>query len=193
MKTLEERKAILEYEITKQQKKGWQIASRTDTTCQLIKEKKPEIIVVVILFLLFVIPGLLYLILMKGSITVYVEINDEGEIKYSGKDLSPYELDKLKTEYVDTVVNGRKLSPYEIEMREKAADGDKKTATVSQTSVMSQATNTLGLLTTSGIADGLKIPEEEVIKLIETNQLKGKKIGNKYFIVKEDFDAFMKK
>ena len=46
MKTFEERKAILEYEITKQQKKGWQIASRTDTTCQLIKEKKPETIVV---------------------------------------------------------------------------------------------------------------------------------------------------
>ena len=42
MKTFEERKAILEYEITKQQKKDWQIASRTDTTCQLTKEKKPE-------------------------------------------------------------------------------------------------------------------------------------------------------
>ena len=191
MKTFDERKAILDNEIIKQQKKGWQIANRTDLTCQFIMEKKPEIIVVVILFLLFVIPGLLYLILMKGSITVYVEINEEGEIKYSGKDLSPYELDKLKTEYVDTVVNGRKLSPYEIEMREKAAGGDKKT--ISQTPFMSQTTNALGLLTTSAIAEGLKISEEEVIKLITTDQLKGKKIGDKYFVRKEDFDEFMKK
>jgi excisionase family DNA binding protein len=123
-------------------------------------------------------------------VTVYIEITEEGEVKYSGKDLSPYELEQLKKEYVDTVVNGRKLSPYEIEMREKAAGGDKKT--VSQPPVMSQATNALGLLTTSAIADGLKIPEEEVIKLIESNQLKGKKIGDKYFVVKDDFDAFMK-
>jgi excisionase family DNA binding protein len=194
MKTLEERKAILEAEIIKQQKKGWLIANRTDTTCQLTKEKKPETCLIVILFLLFVIPGLLYLIITKGNVTVYIEITDEGEIKYSGKDLSPYELEQLKKEYVDTVVNGRKLSQYEIEMREKAvaaAGGDKKT--VSQTPVMSQTTNALGLLTTSEIADGLKISEEEVVKLIETGQLKGKKIGDKYFIRKDDFDEFMKK
>ena len=54
MKTLEERKAILEAEIIKQQKKGWLIANRTDTTCQLTKEKKPETCLIVILFLLFV-------------------------------------------------------------------------------------------------------------------------------------------
>ena len=191
MKTFDERKAILDNEIIKQQKKGWQIANRTDLTCQFIIEKKPEIIVVVILFLLFVIPGLLYLILMKGSITVYVEINEEGEIKHSGKDLSPYELDKLKTEYVDTVVNGRKLSPYEIEMREKAAGDVKKTT--NKTTLMSQSTNDLGLLTTSSIAGGLKISEEEVIKLITTDQLKAKKIGDKYFIRREDFDEFMRK
>jgi excisionase family DNA binding protein len=193
MKTIDERKAILEAEIIKQQKKGWQIANRTDTTCQMVKEKKPETCLIVILFLLFVIPGLLYLILMKGNVTVYIEITEEGEVKYSGKDLSPYELGELKKEYVDTVIDGRKLSPYEIEMREKAAaaaGGDKKT--VSQAPVMSQTPNALGLLTTSAIADGLKIPEEEVIKLIESNQLKGKKIGDKYFVVKEDFDAFMK-
>jgi len=128
MKTLEERKAILEAEIIKQQKKDWQIASRTDTTCQLTKEKKPETIVVVILILLFVIPGILYLIFMKGTITVYIEINEEGEIVYSGKDLSPYEIEQLKKDYVATVVEGRKLSPYEIEMREKAAAEEKKNA-----------------------------------------------------------------
>jgi excisionase family DNA binding protein len=54
-------------------------------------------------------------------------------------------------------------------------------------------TNDLGLLTTKSIASGLQISEEEVIKLITSGQLKGKKIGDKYFVRKEDFDAFMKK
>lgn len=39
MKTLEERKAILEGEITKQLKKGWQILSRSETGCQLIQDE----------------------------------------------------------------------------------------------------------------------------------------------------------
>ena len=56
-----------------------------------------------------------------------------------------------------------------------------------------KATNELGLLTTSSIASGLGISENDVIKLITTNQLKGKKIGDKYFVRKDDFDAFMKK
>lgn len=191
MKTIEERKAILEAEIIKQQKKGWQIASRTDTACQITKEKKPETCLVVLLILLFVIPGILYLILMKGTMNVYIEINEAGEVIYSGKDLSPYELEQLNKDYVAPVANGRKLSPYEIEMQEKASAGDNKTT--SQAPLTNQATNGLGLLTTSAIADGLKIPEEEVIKLIKSNELKGKKIGDKYFILKEDFDAFMKK
>lgn len=56
-----------------------------------------------------------------------------------------------------------------------------------------QQSDDLGLLTTQRIASGLGISEEEVIKLITTNQLKGKKVGEKYFVRKEDFDAFMKK
>jgi len=170
MKTLEERKAILEAEITKQLKKGWQIASRTDTTCQLTKEKRPDGCTTTILILLFVIPGILYLIFMKGTTTVYIEISENGDVKYSGPKLSPYDISELKKE-----PNG----------------GDIKTT--NQVPITNQTTNDLGFLTTKVIADGLKIPEEEVINLITTNQLKGKKIGEKYFVRKEDFDEFMKK
>ncbi len=56
-----------------------------------------------------------------------------------------------------------------------------------------QSTSNLGLLSTKSIAEGLAIAEEEVIKLITSGQLKGKKIGEKYFVRKEDFDLFMKK
>jgi hypothetical protein len=69
MKTQEERKAILEAVIVQQQKNGWTVTNRTDTNCQLTKPKKPETCLVVFLILLFVIPGLLYLIFTKGNLT----------------------------------------------------------------------------------------------------------------------------
>jgi excisionase family DNA binding protein len=54
-------------------------------------------------------------------------------------------------------------------------------------------TENLGVMSTSDIAKKLGVTESEIIKLILSNQLKGKKIGEKYFVRKEDFDAFMKK
>jgi excisionase family DNA binding protein len=190
MKKLEERNAILDAEIIKQQKKGWQVVSRTETNCQLMMNKRPETCLIVALLLLFIIPGIIYLVVSKKTTTVYIEVDEEGKIVYSGTDLSPYELGELNKEYIEANVDGRKLSPYEIEMREKASGSVKKPSP--QVPITNNATNDLGLLTTKTIADGLKLPEEDVIKLIETNELKGKKIGNKYFVVKEDFDAFMK-
>jgi excisionase family DNA binding protein len=50
----------------------------------------------------------------------------------------------------------------------------------------------LGVISTIDISKILGVDESEVIKLITTNKLKGKKIGNKYFIRKTDFDAYMK-
>ena len=38
MKTLEERKSILDEEVLRLNGKGWVVKSRTDTTCMLIKE-----------------------------------------------------------------------------------------------------------------------------------------------------------
>ena len=105
------------------------MADSKDTTCQITKENKPETCLVVLLILLFVIPGILYLIFTKGTVSVYIEIDEEGEIKYSGKDLSPHELEQLKKDYVESVAQGRKLSAYEIEMREKAkTEGGKITS-----------------------------------------------------------------
>ena len=168
MKTLEERKAILNAVIIKHQKNGWQVVSQTDTTCQISKEKKPDTCLVVLLIILFVIPGILYLIFSKGIINIYIEVDEEGKVKYSGKNLSPYQLSQLEKESGD----------IDVVQVEKAVSDEK--------------TSNLGLLTTKNIADGLNITEEEVIKLIETNQLKGKKVGEKYFVTKNDFDAFMK-
>ena len=169
MKTLEERKAILNAVMIKHQKNGWQVVSQTDTTCQISKEKKPETCLVVLLILLFIIPGILYLIFAKGIINIYVEVDEEGKVKYSGKDLSPYELTQLEKESAGIDV---------IQVEKTESD---------------EKTSNLGLLTTKNIAEGLNIPEEEVIKMVESGQLKGKKIGDKYLVTKDEFDAFMKK
>lgn len=92
MKTIEERKAILEAEVIKQQKKGWLIISKTDTTAQMTKEVPPEGCLTIILFLTFIIPGILYLILRKKRYTIYIEVNEEGKLKYSSQDLTSYQL-----------------------------------------------------------------------------------------------------
>lgn len=51
----------------------------------------------------------------------------------------------------------------------------------------------LDILTPKQIADALGLSENDVVDLIIKQQLKAKKIGDKYFIRKEDFDEFMKK
>jgi excisionase family DNA binding protein len=167
MKTIEERKAIIAAIIVKHQKSGWIVTNQTDTNCQLRQPKKPDTCLVVFLFLLCIIPGLLYLIFAKGDMTVFIEVNEEGKVKYTSKDLTRSQLSWAETEANNLII-----------IQKPAPD---------------VTTNNLGLLTTKTIADGLKIAEEDVIKLIESNQLKGKKLGDKYFVVKEDFDAFMKK
>lgn len=98
MKTLEERKAILENEITKQLRKGWRISSRTETGCQLIQDKKRNGCLLVFLFIFFIIPGIFYLLLTQGkTISVFIEVNGEGQVIYSSKDLSPSQLNEIKS------------------------------------------------------------------------------------------------
>jgi len=98
MKTIEERKAILEIEIDKLLREGWTISSRTETGCQLVTKKKQSGCLIVVLFLFFIIPGIIYLILTSGTNSIYVEVNENGEINYSSKDLSPHELSKLSSQ-----------------------------------------------------------------------------------------------
>lgn len=91
MKTLDERKSVLENEITKKLKQGWRIVSKTDTDCQLIKDKKPSGILVLLFFSIAVLPS----IGSKGTKSIHVEVNEEGEIIYTSKDLSNSKLKKL--------------------------------------------------------------------------------------------------
>jgi excisionase family DNA binding protein len=171
MKTLEERKAILNAEINHSLKNNWRVTTRTDTTCQLIMERKPETCLIILLLLFFIIPLIIYLLVRKKTTTVYVEVNEDGEVIYTSKDLSTSMLQEANE------LANKRASSVVIE---------------TTSSTTAQPTTDLGLLTTGTIAEGLKISEDDVIKLIKTNELKGKKIGDKYFVRKEDFDAYMK-
>lgn len=171
MKTIEERKAILDKEITRQFKNGWRLASRTETGCQLVKDKERSGCLLVLLFLFFIIPGIFYLLFTQGiGKTVPVEVMEDGRVSYTSKDVSTSALQKAEN-----------LANIE---NEKIIDMPS-----------SNGTNNLdlGLLSSHDIAVGLKITEEDVNKLIEAKELKGKKIGDKFFVRSEDFDAFMKK
>jgi hypothetical protein len=80
MKTVEERKAILDKKIYTEIKEGWQITSRTDTSCQLIREKKPNGFLTIILFLFFILPCIVYLLWVRGNDTIYVEVDEGGTL-----------------------------------------------------------------------------------------------------------------
>jgi hypothetical protein len=75
MKTLEERKNILDYEVSELIKKGWTIEHRTDTTCLLVKQNN-------LLGCLSILGSLLVLVpFVQMPIKTYsIEVSPEGEI-----------------------------------------------------------------------------------------------------------------
>ncbi len=77
---LEERKARLDQEISGYAKMGWRIVSRTDTTAQLTKDKAASCVVAIILALFLIVPAILYLLLCKGTESLYLEVDEEGKV-----------------------------------------------------------------------------------------------------------------
>ena len=76
MKSIEERKAILDIEIAEKIRKGWRLADRTETECKLVRDKRPNGFLLLLLFTISFLPGL-------GSTRtkrLFVEVNEEGEI-----------------------------------------------------------------------------------------------------------------
>jgi hypothetical protein len=69
MKTIEERKAILEVEINRPLRRGWRISSRTEFGCQLLIDKKRDTFTVVLLFLFFILTGIFLFIIYSGKDT----------------------------------------------------------------------------------------------------------------------------
>jgi hypothetical protein len=92
LKTIEERKAILEKDIPRHVSHGWRVLSRTETSCKLEKDWKPNSSI-----LYFPLIGSIYSAVFKGKIlSLYIEIDPDGEIKYITDGLSSFERDELR-------------------------------------------------------------------------------------------------
>lgn len=81
----EERKAILDREIANQVQRGWKMVHSTDTTAQLSKKTGPNMIIALLLLLIMILPGLLYLIFVSGEKTLYIEVDEAGNIQRTEK------------------------------------------------------------------------------------------------------------
>jgi hypothetical protein len=95
MKSVEEMKLILDKDIFKHVNHGWRIATKSDTKCLMVKEKKAKGFLLIILLLLFIVPGIVYLFMYKGRGTVIIEVTQDGNIKYYVTGLSDHEKSEL--------------------------------------------------------------------------------------------------
>jgi hypothetical protein len=95
MKTIEERRAILDKDIFKHVNHGWRVSTRSDTKCVLVKERKAKGCLLIFLLLLFIVPGIIYLFMYKGRNSLMIEVTEEGNIKYNAAGLSDFEKSQL--------------------------------------------------------------------------------------------------
>lgn len=95
MKTIEERTSILDKDIFRLVNRGWRVAHRSDTKCLLVRNKKANGCLLIFLLLLFVVPGIIYLVAYKGRSTLKIEVTEEGNIKYFPTGLSSFEQREL--------------------------------------------------------------------------------------------------
>lgn len=79
--SLEERKELLEKVVSQQQRAGWRVTDRTETSAQLVKDKGANALVTIILLILFILPGILYALLYKGTETIFIEVDEYGRVK----------------------------------------------------------------------------------------------------------------
>jgi len=81
--TTEMRRNVLEQEIQSYVRKGYRVLSQTDTSAQLVKPKKFNLLIAVICLLLAVFPFIIYLLMYMASKdkTVYISVDPQGRIQ----------------------------------------------------------------------------------------------------------------
>lgn len=83
--SLDRRREILQREISKYVKKGFRVASQTDTTAQLIKPKKFSLLIAIIGLLFFIVGLLVYLVwyASRKDLLVYLSVDPAGKVSVS--------------------------------------------------------------------------------------------------------------
>lgn len=82
-KTIEERRSVLQREITSYVRQGYRVVSQTDTTAQLVKPKNFSLLWALLWFFLFGIGLVVYLVYYwsKRDLAVYLEVDEQGRVK----------------------------------------------------------------------------------------------------------------
>jgi hypothetical protein len=79
--TTEMRRNVLEQEIQSYVRKGYRVLSQTDTSAQLVKPKRFNLLIAVICLLLAVFPFIIYLLMYMASKTVYISVDPQGRVQ----------------------------------------------------------------------------------------------------------------
>jgi len=78
--TIEVRRDILNREIDKWIRRGYYILSQSDTTAQLKKDKGFSCLLFSILFILAILPAIIYIFIRKDK-TIYITVDGYGRVK----------------------------------------------------------------------------------------------------------------
>ena len=80
--SLDERSAILDAEVMKYARRGYEVRSRTQTAAQLVRPKKFSFIWALLWFLVFGVGILVYVLyyLGKSDQTVYLQVDERGKV-----------------------------------------------------------------------------------------------------------------
>jgi len=81
--SLDERKEILQQQIAKYSRKGYQVVSQTDTTAQMRKAKTFSLIWAILWALLALVGILVYIFyyMAKKDKIIFIEVGEEGRVK----------------------------------------------------------------------------------------------------------------
>jgi hypothetical protein len=79
--SLEERRVILEREVSKHTSQGWRVVSRTETSAQLERQTQANGCLGLLLLACFIVPGILYFLLYKGTEGLYIDVQADGRVR----------------------------------------------------------------------------------------------------------------
>ena len=78
--SLEERQVILRKEISHFVREGWRLQAQTETTAQMVKDKRANGCLLILLLCLLIVPGILYLLMFKGQDSLFIEVGGAGQV-----------------------------------------------------------------------------------------------------------------
>lgn len=81
--TTEMRRNVLEQEIQSYVRKGYRVLSQTDTSAQLVKPKKFNALLAILLLIMMVLPFIVYLLIYMAAKdkTVYITVDPQGRVQ----------------------------------------------------------------------------------------------------------------